>query len=66
MSNRNRDNLLVDEFRKHCRKSSLTILAKPVGVGAVLQLWIAQVEQSLSRMHTAIMENVSLDAAKKS
>ena len=32
----------------------------------MLQLWIAQVEQSLSRMHTAIMENVSLDAAKKS
>jgi hypothetical protein len=64
MSNRNRDNLLVAEFRKHCRKSSLTISAKPVGVGAVLQLWTHAGERSLLRTHIAATESVSLSAAK--
>jgi len=62
MSNRNCDNLLVAKFRKRCRKSSLIISAKPVGVGAVLQRWIATGERSglLMRIGGKTRRNVYL------
>jgi hypothetical protein len=43
-----------------------TISAKPVGVGAALQLWIATGEQSLLLMHIAMTVTVSLCVRMKS
>ena len=39
-------------------KSSLTISAKPVGVGAASQAWILAGERSSSRTRIAVTENV--------
>jgi hypothetical protein len=44
------------------RKSSLTISAKPVGVGAVSQPWILAGEQSSLLMRIAVTVSVSLRA----
>jgi len=53
----------VEEQRKVqgiTRRSSLTISAKPVGVGVVSQLWIAKAEQSGLLTRIATIESVSL------
>ena len=47
-------------------KSSLTVLAKPDGVGAGSQRWIATGEQSLSRTRIVATESVSLFVQMKS
>jgi hypothetical protein len=50
----------------HWGKSSLTISAKPAGVWAMSQPWIAKVERSGLQTHTATTESVSLCTPMKS
>jgi hypothetical protein len=59
-ANRNGDNLLVAEFRKHCTQSSLTISPKPDGVGVVSQPWMPKGEASGFPMRIAATKGVSL------
>src|SRR4029078_1479087 len=47
-------------------RSLLTSSAKPVGLGAVWQLWTCTGEQSLSLTHIATTESVSLCTRMKS
>jgi hypothetical protein len=47
-------------------KLSLTISAKPVGVGAVFERLIPTGERSGLQTHTAVMESVSLSSLMKS
>jgi hypothetical protein len=66
MSDRNRDNLLVANLLNMCRKSSPTISAMPVGVGAVSQRLTPTGERSGLPTHIAMTGSVSLCTQKKS
>jgi hypothetical protein len=62
MSDRNRDNVLRANLIKMCRKSSLTISAKPVGVGAASQRLILAGERSSLPMRTAMTARPDCEA----
>jgi hypothetical protein len=53
-------------LHRKIEKSSLTISAKPVGVGDASQQWTRPGERSLLPMRTSMTENVSLCERKKS
>jgi hypothetical protein len=66
MSDRNRDNLLVANLVNVCRKSSLTISAKPDGVGAVSRRLIPRGERTGLLTHIGTTERGLSLVAKKS